>query len=98
MAKTVTPVAPAAPAAPEVAPAAPAAPVVKKLVLGSKAPKHRTAHTATAWAAITKKLPATAAELAALPELKVPECGGPKGNGLLYVSYAVRRGWLAEQA
>jgi hypothetical protein len=89
---------PVTPSVAPVAPVVPAAAAPKKLVLGAKAPKHRTTHTATAWAAITKKLPATAADLAALPELKVPECGGPKGNGLLYVSYAVRRGWLAEQA
>ena len=24
--------------------------------------------------------------------------GGPKGNGMLYVGYAIRRGWLAKQA
>ena len=64
------------------------------LVLGAKAPKHRVGHTGTAWAAITPLLPATAETLAKLAELKVPQCGGPKGNGMLYVSYAIRRGWL----
>lgn len=73
------------------------APVAPKLVLGAKAPKHRVGHTDTAWKAITAKLPATATELAALPELKVPQCGGPKGNGMLFVSYAMRRGWLTQQ-
>lgn len=68
----------------------------KKLVLGAKAPKHRAGHNATAWTALSAKLPATAAELAALPEVKA--CGGAKQNGILFVSYAVRRGWLAEQA
>jgi hypothetical protein len=75
--------------------AAVAAPV---LVLGAKAPKHRVGHTGAAWAAITPCLPCTAATLAALPALQVPQCGGPKGNGLLYVGYALRRGWLAVQA
>ena len=68
------------------------------LVLGVKAPKHRVGHTGTAWAAITPLLPATAETLAKLAELKVPQCGGPKGNGMLYVSYAIRRGWLAVKA
>lgn len=67
-------------------------------VLGAKAPKHRVGHTGAAWAVIVPLLPATAATLAALPELKVPQCGGPKGNGMLYVGYAIRRGWLAKQA
>lgn len=66
------------------------------LVLGSKAPKHRVGHNANAWAAILPVLPATAATLAALPAVQV--CGGAKGNGLLFVAYAVRRGWLAAQA
>jgi len=68
------------------------------LVLGAKAPKHRVGHTGTAWAAITPLLPATAETLAKLAELKVPQCGGPKGNGMLYVSYAIRRGWLTVKA
>lgn len=82
----------------KVATAAPAA-AVPQLVLGARAPKHRTGHTSTAWAAIQAHgLPATAAQLAALPALQVPQCGGPKGNGLAFVGYAVRRGWLAPQA
>ena len=68
------------------------------LVLGAKAPKHRVGHTGTAWAAITPLLPATAETLTKLAELKVPQCGGPKGNGMLYVSYAIRRGWLTVKA
>jgi hypothetical protein len=75
-----------------------AAPVLPMLVLGAKAPKHRVGHTGAAWNAILPLLPATAETLAALPELKVPQCGGPKGNGLLYVGYAIRRGWLIAQA
>jgi hypothetical protein len=75
-----------------------AAPVLPMLVLGAKAPKHRVGHTGAAWNAILPLLPATAETLAALPELKVPQCGGPKGNGLLYVGYALRRGWLTVQA
>ena len=67
-------------------------------VLGAKAPKHRVGHTGAAWAAMLPLLPTTADKLAALPELKVPQCGGPKGNGMLYVGYAIRRGWLAKQA
>ena len=80
------------------APAATPTTAPKMLVQGAKAPKHRVGHTGAAWAAILPLLPATADKLAALPELKVPQCGGPKGNGMLYVSYAIRRGWLAEKA
>ena len=68
------------------------------LVLGAKAPKHRVGHTGAAWAVIVPLLPCSAAKLAELPELKVPQCGGPKGNGMLYVGYAIRRGWLTRQA
>lgn len=77
---------------------APAAAAKTVLVLGSKAPKHRVGHTGAAWAAIVPCLPCEPSVLAALPELKVPACGGPKGNGLLYVGYALRRGWLTKQA
>jgi hypothetical protein len=70
-----------------------AAPV---LVVGAKAPKHRAGHNGAAWAAITPCLPCTAATLAALPA--VQQCGGSKANGLLFVGYALRRGWLAVQA
>ena len=66
------------------------------LVLGAKAPKHRVGHNSAAWAAMTPLLPATAETLAALPDVKV--CGGPKGNGMLMVSYCIRRGWLAAKA
>jgi len=66
------------------------------LVLGAKAPKHRATHNGAAWSAITPLLPATAATLAVLPEVKA--CGGPKGNGMLMVSYCIRRGWLMQQA
>jgi hypothetical protein len=73
-------------------------PSAPKLILGARAPKHRVGHTGAAWAAILEKgLPATAADLAALPALQVPQCGGPKGNGLLFVGYAIRRGWLAQE-
>ena len=75
-----------------------AAPTSEVLVLGAKAPKHRVGHTGAAWAVIVPLLPCSASKLAALPELKVPQCGGPKGNGMLYVGYAIRRGWLARQA
>lgn len=74
--------------------AAPAAPA-PKFVLGAKAPKHRAGHNGDAWAALTPILPATGAEIAALDAVK--RCGGTKQNGLLFVNYAVRRGWLAEQ-
>lgn len=67
-----------------------AAPV---LVLGAKAPKHRAGHNATAWTDLSAALPATAQTLAELPSVKA--CGGAKQNGLLFVSYAMRRGWLA---
>lgn len=86
------------PVAPADAPAPAPATTEPKLVLGPRAPKHRVGHTGAAWAAILPLLPATAATLAALPELKVPACGGAKGNGQLYVSYAIRRGWLAPEA
>jgi len=66
------------------------------LVLGSKLPKHRAGHNAEAWKTIAAKLPATAQELAALPEVQA--CGGPKANGALFLGYAIRRGWLAIQA
>lgn len=73
------------------------APVVeKRLVLGPRAPKHRVGHNGAAWSAITPLLPATASTLAAVPEVKA--CGGAKANGLLFVSYAIRRGWLAQEA
>lgn len=86
--------------APAEQPTAPAPAVAEapKLYKGAKVPSHRSAHTTKAWAAITPLLPASAATLAALPELKVPECGGPKGNGQLFVSYALRRGWLTDKA
>ena len=75
-----------------------AAPTSEVLVLGAKAPRHRVGHTGAAWAVIVPMLPCSAAKLAELPELKVPQCGGPKGNGMLYVGYAIRRGWLTRQA
>ena len=75
-----------------------AAPTSEVLVLGAKAPKHRVGHTGAAWAVIVPLLPCSAVKLAELPELKVPQCGGPKGNGMLYVGYAIRRGWLTRQA
>ena len=75
-----------------------AAPTSEVLVLGAKVPKHRVGHTGAAWAVIVPLLPCSAAKLAELPELKVPQCGGHKGNGMLYVGYAIRRGWLARQA
>ena len=75
-----------------------AAPTSEVLVLGAKAPRHRVGHTGAAWAVIVPLLPCSAAKLAELPELKVPQCGGPKGNGMLYVGYAIRRGWLTRQA
>ena len=73
-------------------------PTSEVLVLGAKAPKHRVGHNGAAWAVIVPLLPCSAAKLAELPELKVPQCGGPKGNGMLYVGYAIRRGWLTRQA
>jgi hypothetical protein len=88
---------PDAPDAPD-APAAPKQETDHVLVLGPKAPKHRVGHTGAAWVAILPLLPAKASVLAKLPELCVPQCGGPKGNGMLYVSYAMRRGWLSKQA
>jgi hypothetical protein len=65
------------------------------LVAGPKAPRHRAGHNGAAWTAITAKLPATAADLAALPEVQA--CGGTKANGNLFLGYALRRGWLAIQ-
>lgn len=76
---------------------APKAATALTLVLGPKAPKHRVGHNSAAWAVITPMLPATATSLAEAVG-KVPNIGGPKGNGMLYVSYAIRRGWLAKQA
>jgi hypothetical protein len=88
-------VAPATPTAPAVAtPTAPAAPTL--LYAGAKVPGHRAGHNAAAWAAIAPLLPATAAALAALPQVKA--CGGSKANGLLFVGYALRRGWLTTTA
>jgi len=74
-----------------------AKPVDITLVLGPKAPKHRVGHNSAAWAVITPMLPCGATKLAEAVG-KVPNIGGPKGNGMLYVSYAMRRGWLAKQA
>ena len=82
----------------EVAEVAAPKPTSEVLVLGAKAPRHRVGHTGAAWAVIVPMLPCSAAKLAELPELKVPQCGGPKGNGMLYVGYAIRRGWLTRQA
>ena len=82
----------------EVAEVAAPKPTGEVLVLGAKAPKHRVGHTGAAWAVIVPLLPCSASKLAELPELKVPQCGGPKGNGMLYVGYAIRRGWLTRQA
>lgn len=76
---------------------APKAATAMTLVLGPKAPKHRVGHNSAAWAVITPMLPASATALADAVG-KVPNIGGPKGNGMLYVSYAIRRGWLAKQA
>jgi hypothetical protein len=76
---------------------APKTATVVTLVLGPKAPKHRVGHNSAAWAVITPMLPASADALATAVG-KVPNIGGPKGNGMLYVSYAIRRGWLAKQA
>lgn len=66
-------------------------------VLGAKAPRHRVGHNSAAWAVITPLLPAATTALAGACG-KVEGIGGPKGNGMLYVSYAIRRGWLAKQA
>jgi hypothetical protein len=73
----------------------PAAKVVM-LVLGAKAPKHRAGHNSAAWSAILPCLPATFATLAALPETGA--CNATGKGGHLFVSYAIRRGWLAPQA
>ena len=81
----------------EVPTEAPQAATAGTLVLGPKAPKHRVGHNSAAWAVITPMLPASSAALAEAVG-KVPNIGGPKGNGMLYVSYAIRRGWLAKQA
>lgn len=67
------------------------------LVLGPKAPRHRVGHNGAAWAAITPLLPASPAACATACAV-VPNIGGPKGNGMLFVSYAIRRGWLVKQA
>ena len=66
------------------------------LVLGSKVPKHRAGHNHDAWQAIAYELPCSAAFLASLPEVQA--CGGIKGNGMLFLGYAIRRGWLREIA
>lgn len=74
----------------------PAKPVVQ-YVLGAKAPKHRAGHNAKAWEAIVKHgLPATFSALSELPETGA--CNATGKGGHLFVSYAIRRGWLAPQA
>jgi hypothetical protein len=71
-------------------------PAERILVLGSKVPKHRAGHNHDAWQAISYQLPCSANFLATLPEVQA--CGGIKGNGMLFLGYAIRRGWLREIA
>jgi hypothetical protein len=61
------------------------------LVATTKAPKSRAQHVIDAWAAVVAALPATASDLAKLPELAHPACVSPQA----YLSYMVRRGHLA---
>ena len=66
-------------------------PSASTLALGAIVARVRAPQNARVWAAIVAALPATGAALAALPEVKNE---APKVNGAVFVSYALRRGWL----
>ena len=70
-----------------------ATPVDAVLVATDKADRCRVSHTQTAWQAVLKALPATALELAKLPELADPKCKTPQA----FLSYMQRRGYLKQQ-
>jgi len=96
-AKVVTP--PATPATPATAVVAATAltrrnatPSASVLVLGPMVARVRAPQNARVWTAIVAALPATAAALAALPEVAAE---APKVTGAVFVSYALRRSWLA---